>query len=76
VVLGHWVSFVRPRGAFSEYACVTCGHPFLFAHVRTRQVRLRWIPSRQFAVGRVPLRADAIGADPALCCVHEESRPS
>jgi DNA-directed RNA polymerase subunit RPC12/RpoP len=31
VLLGHWVSFVRPRDDFSEYACVTCGHPFLFA---------------------------------------------
>jgi hypothetical protein len=35
VLLGHWVSFVRPRGSFSEYACVTCGHPFLFAQRRT-----------------------------------------
>ena len=34
VLLGHWVSFVRPRGQFSEYACVTCGHPFLFARRR------------------------------------------
>ena len=34
VLLGHWVSFVRPRGHFSEYACVTCGHPFLFARRR------------------------------------------
>ena len=33
-LLGHWVSFVRPRGDFSEYACVTCGHPFLFAQRR------------------------------------------
>jgi hypothetical protein len=31
VLLGHWVSFVRPREGFSEYACVTCGHPFLFS---------------------------------------------
>lgn len=38
VLLGHWVSFVRPRGRFSEYACVTCGHPFLFA--RRRQLRV------------------------------------
>lgn len=30
VFLGHWVSFVGTRGRFSEYACVTCGHPFLF----------------------------------------------
>lgn len=35
VLLGHWVSFVRPRGHFGEYACVTCGHPFLFARRRT-----------------------------------------
>ena len=34
VLLGHWVSFVRPRGEFSEYACGTCGHPFLFAQRR------------------------------------------
>jgi DNA-directed RNA polymerase subunit RPC12/RpoP len=31
VLLGHWIAFVRPRGRFSEYACDTCGHPFLFA---------------------------------------------
>ena len=36
VLLGHWVSFVRPRADFSEYACVTCGHPFLFAQRRVR----------------------------------------
>ena len=29
-LLGHWVSFVETRGAWSEYACRTCGHPFLF----------------------------------------------
>ena len=31
VLLGHWVAFVETRGRFSEYACRTCGHPFLFA---------------------------------------------
>jgi DNA-directed RNA polymerase subunit RPC12/RpoP len=31
VLVGHWVSFVRTRGAFGEFACRTCGHPFLFA---------------------------------------------
>jgi DNA-directed RNA polymerase subunit RPC12/RpoP len=30
VLLGHWISFVEVRGVFSEYACRTCGHPFLF----------------------------------------------
>ena len=30
VLLGHWLSFVETRGAFSEYACRACGHPFLF----------------------------------------------
>ena len=30
VLLGHWISFVETRGAFSEYVCRTCGHPFLF----------------------------------------------
>jgi DNA-directed RNA polymerase subunit RPC12/RpoP len=34
VLLGHWVAFVGTRGRFSEYACVTCGHPFLFAGLR------------------------------------------
>jgi hypothetical protein len=45
VLLGHWLSFVRPRGQFSEYACVTCGHPFLFAS------RDRWAGPRS---GQVP----------------------
>ena len=31
VLLGHWVSFVGSRGVYSEYACRTCGHPFLFS---------------------------------------------
>jgi DNA-directed RNA polymerase subunit RPC12/RpoP len=31
VLLGHWVGFVGTRGAYGEYACRTCGHPFLFA---------------------------------------------
>src|SRR5688572_4794274 len=30
VLLGHWISFVETRGAFSEYVCRTCGHPFWF----------------------------------------------
>ena len=36
VLLGHWVSFVGARAAFSEYACQRCGHPFLFAGVVER----------------------------------------
>ena len=30
MLLGHWIRFVERRGAWSEYACRTCGHPFLF----------------------------------------------
>jgi hypothetical protein len=36
VLLGHWVSFVRSHGRFSEYACLHCGHPFLFARRESR----------------------------------------
>ncbi len=28
--LGHWVRRIESRGAYGEYACRTCGHPFLF----------------------------------------------
>ena len=41
VMLGHWVSFVGGRGAFSEYACRRCGHPFLFAGAASCKVRLK-----------------------------------
>ena len=35
VFLGHWIEYVEPRGEFSEYACRTCGHPFLFKSARS-----------------------------------------
>jgi hypothetical protein len=28
--LGHWVRRIESRGSYGEYACRTCGHPFLF----------------------------------------------
>ena len=36
VLLGHWIAFVERRGAFSEYACRACGHPFLFKSASER----------------------------------------
>jgi hypothetical protein len=34
VVSGHWIRYLAPRGAFSEYVCRNCGHPFCFANGR------------------------------------------
>jgi DNA-directed RNA polymerase subunit RPC12/RpoP len=49
VLLGHWVTFVGARGTYSEYACRTCGHPFLFAQPNAATGQAKSTPSASAA---------------------------